>query len=105
MFVKFSSEAYENITYFNDIAKRLLSLLGHSGSVPGALKASELPAALVRLQQGLEQDKKAHPASNNADDGEAEISLSTRAIPLIHLVQASIAQDCDVLWVESRSPD
>ncbi len=103
MFVTFSSEAYENITYFNAVAKRLLSLMGHSGTVPGAIKAQELPAALIRLQQGIEQDKKAHPA-NNMDD-EAEISLATRAIPLIHLLQAAIENDCDVLWNSSKSPD
>ncbi len=105
MFVTFRSDAYEDITYFNDVAKRLLSLMGHSGTVPGAITSDLLPQALNNLQQGLELEKnKTPPARQNSDDDEFEISLGKRAVPLLNLLQAAIKQNCDVVWGSSRSP-
>lgn len=102
MFVTFSSQAYENISYFEIVAKQLLSLMGHSGTVPGAFKAEDVPQALSSLQQGLAEQKET--PSFVVDDDEAEISLAKRAVPLISLLQAAANNDCDVLWDYSNSP-
>lgn len=96
MLVTFRSDAYENITYFGDIAKQLLALMGHSGAIPGAIKSHDVPEALSRLQQGLAQNETAAEQEN--EDGEVQIGLAKRAIPLIKLLHASIKEDCDVLW-------
>jgi len=95
MLVTFHTDAYENITYFADVAKRLLSLMGHSGAIPGAIKAENLPEALEKLQSGLGTEKK---VVENEEDGEPQISLAKRAVPLISLLQAAIKKDKDVLW-------
>ena len=95
MLVTFHTDAYEDITYFADVAKSLLSLMGHSGTIPGAIKSEDLSEALEKLQSGLKKDKKVVPKD---DEDEAEISLAKRAIPLIHLLQAAIKKDKDVLW-------
>jgi len=95
MFVTFKSDAYENITYFHSIAKELISLMGHSGTIPGALKAAELPSALQNLHHGLPYS----PNNPSADeDDEPEISLAKRAVPLIKLIEAAIEKNYDVLW-------
>lgn len=106
MFVTFHCDAYENISYFNGVAKQLLSLMGHSGTVPGALKFEQVPEALDNLQRGLGLEKGKTPifSQNKDDDDESEISLAKRAIPLIHLLEAASKKNCDVLWMESRSP-
>ena len=49
MLVTFSCPVYANITMFGDVAVRLLKLMGHSGTTPGALLADDVPAALERL--------------------------------------------------------
>lgn len=99
MFVTFTSHAYENITYFHSVAKQLITLMDHSGAIPGAIKAADLPHALNNLQHGLPH----HEAPVfSADDDEPEISLAKRAVPLIHLLEASIKKNCDVLWSESK---
>lgn len=95
MLVTFSTDAYENITYFHSVAQDLLALMGHSGTVPGAIKARDLPDALNRLKQGLGQEQR---DALSSDDEEQDISLAKRAIPLIHLLEAAIKKDCDVLW-------
>lgn len=99
MFITFQSDAYENITYFSEVAKQLLFLMGHSGAVPGAIKSEEVPEALSKLQHGLEMEKRTQPSPHdNDDDYEPAISLTKRAIPLINMLQAAIKKDCDVLW-------
>jgi hypothetical protein len=99
--ITFRCDAYENISYFSDVAKSLLSLMGHSGTVPGALKAEEVANALANLQKGLGGQKE-HKSSlterDNEDDNEPKIGLAKRAIPLISLLQAALKKECDVLW-------
>lgn len=97
MFVTFTSDAYENITYFHSVAKQLITLMDHSGAIPGAIKAADLPHALTNLQHGLPHDP-ATPIAFADEEDEPAISLTKRAIPLIHLLEASIKKNCDVLW-------
>lgn len=53
MLVTFRSNAWSNITMFGDVAVTLLRMAGHSGTVPSAMLAGELPSALARLKQAL----------------------------------------------------
>ncbi|CAM2981676.1 Domain of uncharacterised function (DUF1840) [Legionella steigerwaltii] len=95
MLVTFHTDAYEDIMYFADVAKRLLSLMGHSGTIPGAIKAENIPEALEKLQSALSKEKK---GAEDDEENEPVISLAKRAIPLISLLQAAIKKDKDVLW-------
>ncbi len=100
MFVTFTSEAYENITYFHSVAKQLIILMDHSGAIPGAIKAADLSQALNNLKHGLpHQDI----AASMGDEDEPEISLVKRAVPLIHLLEASIKKNCDVIWRDDKN--
>lgn len=94
--ITFTSDAYENISYFNDVAKQLLQAMGHSGAIPGALKTDEIPSALSQLQKNAATG--AIPAAGAGDEEEPEISLNKRAIPLINMLQAAINKKADVLW-------
>ena len=53
MLVTFRTKAHANITMFGDVAVTLLKLAGHSGTVPSAILAQDIPAALVKLEGGL----------------------------------------------------
>lgn len=89
-----------------DAALALLKAMGHSGSVPGAILAADLPAALVRLRKAL--DDHAHapppppPPTDAEDDDEREreppVTLRMRALPLIDMVETAIARDSDLMW-------
>ncbi|MBN9231953.1 MAG: hypothetical protein BGO90_13825 [Legionella sp. 40-6] len=92
MLVTFYSKAYEDITYFGEIAKTLIHMMGHSGAIPGAIKAQDLPAALDSLRHELQNSKAADAEDDNA------VGLAKRAVPLINLIQAAIKKDCDILW-------
>lgn len=76
---------------FGDVAVRLLHLMGHSGTVPGALLAENVQAALERLEAAVEADKQLlHPQkSAEEEDDEPAVTLSHRALPMIELLKAA----------------
>ena len=97
MLVTFKTKAYADITMFGDIAVSLLKMMGHSGTVPSAILAEDLPAALERLTAALDSETGLPPVENINDD-EPPVSMHIRAIPLIELLKAAIKQGADVMW-------
>jgi len=100
MLVTFSCPVYADITMFGDVAIRLLKLMGHSGTVPGALLAEDVQPALERLVAAIEADKQSQDPEKSADeeDGEPVVSLSQRAFPLIELLTAAAKANRNVMW-------
>ncbi|CAG0976153.1 hypothetical protein ANAEL_01460 [Anaerolineales bacterium] len=103
MLVTFTCKAYADITMFGDVAKRLLKMMGQSGTVPSAIMAEDVPAALDRLTRAIESEKVVPTPDRpmNAQDDEANqqaVSLKTRALPLIELLTAAVKEDCNVMW-------
>jgi len=85
MLVTFSCPAYADITMFGDVAVRLLKLMGHSGTVPGALLAEDVEAALERLEAAVEADEQLRKPDESVEGEEDDpaVSLPHRALPLI----------------------
>ncbi len=97
MLVTFTTDAYADITMFGDVAVALLKMMGHTGTVPSAILAEDVPAALSRLTAGVEAEKEA-PTIEDEDEDEPQVSLSNRALPLIDLLTAAAKDGCDVMW-------
>ena len=93
---------------FGDAATRLLKLLGRSGTIPGAIVSADLPAALASLRAGIERDgHKPAPEPGaqvptaeelDADPRRAPVSLRTRAVPLIELIETAVARKQTSMW-------
>ncbi len=107
MIVTFRSKAHADIMMFGDIAISLLKLMGHSGTVPSALLAEDVPAALERLKTAIaahkatvedESDSVQDDDDNDDDSGECTVNLAHRALPLIELLEASATAKCNVMW-------
>ena len=100
MLVTFSCEAYADITMFGDIAKSMLTMMGHSATVPGAILADDVPSALARLQDALEVQENLPETDSSSQDEEDEddVSLAHRALPLVELLEAAASRHCDVMW-------
>ena len=103
MLVTFTTKAYADITMFGDVALGMLKMMGHSETVPGALLAEDVPAALDRLKRAIAMGE-ATPARNESreaqddDPDEPPVSLAHRALPLIELLAAAAQQKADVMW-------
>lgn len=105
MIVKFSTRAGAFVMH-GDAAVALLRGMGHSGTVPGAILAADLPAALAQLRTFLESAAAAPPApptpvpDRDADEEETEppVSLRMRSLPLIDMIETAIARESDLMW-------
>lgn len=104
MLLTFRCKVSGNVTMFGDIGLQMLKMMGHSGTVPGAILAKDVPQALKLLEAAIEQEKKnAQPTIDLDDDDEESaielpVSLVNRAIPLIALLRAAADEECDVMW-------
>jgi len=108
--VTFTTEAYADITMFGSAATSLLKMMGQSGNVPGALMAEDIAGALEQLRQSLDEvssgssDEAAAEAdeqdmTRSADDDDAPpVSIATRAMPLVQLLEAAHAAQANVRW-------
>lgn len=100
MLVEFHSEV-GTLIMFGDVAVELLKLMGHSGTVPSAILAADIPATIDRLQRALAQappEPQPAPERRDKDEREPRVSLQQRAYPLIELLRRAAEQDCAVLW-------
>jgi len=109
MIVKFSTR-YGRITLLGESAVTLLKLAGHTGTVPSAVLAADLPAFLKRLRAELEVHGDelspppiAEPPADEQDDEErrdqpAAVSLRKRAVPLVEMIETAIARGSDLMW-------
>ncbi len=97
MLVTFTTDAYADITMFGDVALALLKMMGHSGTVPGAILAEDVPLALDRLKAAIAKET-APPPTDDKDDDEPVVSMAHRALPLINLLAAAAKAESNVMW-------
>ena len=111
MLIKFSSNAAGSFTMLGQVALALIKMMTNEARQEGALKGSDIDAALNRLRKRVQQPgATAAPtgleAGNKADEEEDEepVDLSARAFPLIEMLEAASAQasgdnrDVYVMW-------
>ena len=97
MLVTFTTKAYADITMFGNVALAMLQMMGHSTTVPGAILAEDVPAALSRLRAAIDAEK-ASPPVEDKDADEPVVSLAHRALPLIELLAAAAKAESNVMW-------
>ena len=102
MLVKFQTKSYPTIIMFGDVAKKLIKFMGHTGAIPSAIDAKDVPSALRNLQEALKNEinttGNSSKSDNNEDDEEEYISIDKRANPLIELLQSAKKEDEYVMW-------
>jgi hypothetical protein len=81
---------------FEDVAVFLLKKMGHSGTIPSAILPEDIPQALEQLKQALGEEQE-EPADGEEGE-EPKVSMSRRAYPLIKMLEASLAENCEVIW-------
>ena len=102
MLVVFTSKAFYDITMFGDVAEQLIKMMGHSGTIPSALGADDVPAALERLQGAVKAEEAKPKTERNAgeekEEEEEHVSLTNRAFPLIEMLTAAAEEHAGVMW-------
>ena len=102
MLIKFKTTAsYPEITMFGEVALKLLAMMGRSGTVPSAISAEDIPAALQSLRKAVAEADAAledQPPDEEEEGEERRVSLHNRALPLIEMLEAAEREDVPVMW-------
>lgn len=96
MLVRFTSKSAASVSMFEKDAARLLKLMGHSGTIPGAIRAKDVAERLATLEKALSVDVPEEPA--RSEDEEPPVPINRRAYPLMELMRTAIATDENVMW-------
>lgn len=75
--VTFTTDAYADITMLGDIALKMLKMMGHSATVPGAILAEDVPTALDLLKTAINSGELL-PQAQGSDEDEQDISMIHR---------------------------
>ncbi|MCZ6798500.1 MAG: DUF1840 domain-containing protein [Gammaproteobacteria bacterium] len=98
MLITFKTKSYANIMMFGEVALKLLKMMDFGVSVPGGIIAEDVPQALSNLQRQLESVIDVVEPADDAEDDQPAVSLHTRALPLIELLQSAVADQNNVRW-------
>ena len=85
---------------FGDVAEKLIEMMGHSGTVPGAIAAKDVPEVLERLKNNIASHENDSPENNLEDDDDEKdkVKLSGRAFPLIEMLAKAVNEDAGIRW-------
>jgi len=96
MLIEISGERTGSIVMFGNAAKSLLKMMGQSGQPEGALREEDVSGALESLHAAL----KTMPddSATNSDEDDDHVSLRTRAVPLIKLLEECVEKGGYLMW-------
>ena len=106
MIVKFWTR-FDQFTMQGVPAVALIQAFGHTGTVPGAVLAADLPSALAQLERTLETAGHTTPGyvppPEDADENagrpqDPPVTLRTRAMPLLAMMRGAIKGGSDLMW-------
>jgi len=98
MLITFKSKAYANILMMGDVGMKMLEMMDFGSSLPGAIDAPDVASALDNLKQALEKIPLQVEPAGDAEEDQPAVSLHTRAVPLLELLEAAVAQEEYVRW-------
>ncbi len=97
MLIEISGEHTGSVVMFGSVATQLLKMMGQSGNNEGAIREPDVPQALSKLKEALAAVPVADKKPQDEED-DNEVSINTRAKPLIDLLENSITEGGYVMW-------
>jgi hypothetical protein len=102
----FRSDAAADIMMFDDIAKRMMEIIGREFSPRGIITVAQLPDAITQLRAAATEDRIAHAGAYDRPEFEevpgqprrAYVGLAPRIVPLAEMFEYSLKADKPVLW-------
>lgn len=105
MIFRFKSRATPDFVMLETHARQLFSIIGKSASPTGVVTVAEMPAAISAIEAAMAQEGSsthnhdAFAAEGHDEDAEKQhIGLHQRAVPLLHMLKNSLADNKDVIW-------
>ncbi|WGZ94007.1 MAG: DUF1840 domain-containing protein [Candidatus Thiothrix putei] len=104
--IRFTSPAAASVSMFEKDAKALIRMMGHSGTIPSAIRAEDVATALQCLEAALKAEAAQTDATTKqppADAEETAVSTNVRAYPLLELLRAAVAKQKNVMWEQDKA--
>jgi hypothetical protein len=103
MLIEFKSKGSASVLMFGDVAKSLIRMMGHTGTIPSSIAAPDVANALEKLRAALAVENQASEAVTQSDDeiddqAPAPVSLAKRAVPLVQMLDKAAKQGDFVSW-------
>jgi len=113
MLVRLTSSTSGEVILFAEHAHRLFEIIGKERTARGVFALEQLPDAMARLRQAVEDEKAATPRAAQgrpvrvqddkaedagADKPEIAVGLAQRAYPLIRLMERTQNEGGFILW-------
>lgn len=98
MLITFKTKSYANITMLGDIGLKMLKMMDYGIGVPGGIIAENVGSALENLKQGLVNMPDQVVTAKQEEDDQPVVSIHTRAVPLLALLQSAVDNDNQVRW-------
>ena len=104
--IVFRSDAAADIMMFDDVAKRMMEIVGREFSTRGIITVEQLPEAIAKLRAAIAEDRAAHAGEYDRPELEevpgaprrAYVGLAPRAIPLAEMFEYSLKAEKPVMW-------
>ena len=104
--IVFRSDAAADIMMFDDVAKRMMEIIGRDFSARGIITVEQLPEAISRLREAIAADRTANagqydrPEFEEAASGAKRefVGLAPRAVPLAEMFEYSLKAEKPVMW-------
>lgn len=98
MLMTFQCIACADITMFGSVGLQMVKMMGEHESASGAINEDNVPAALEKLKAAVAHAKENDHTPSSYDGDEQSVSIATRAVPLIDMLNAAIEEHCPVMW-------
>lgn len=101
--ITFQSEVAGDVMMFDEVAHRMMDLMGKERTQRGVVTVEQLPDCIARLKAAIAEDRARARGDRQGDEEEetgvaARVSLAQRALPLVELLERSFARGKPVLW-------
>ena len=84
-----------------DIAEKLLKVMGKEPGPTGIVTVEQIPAAVAALRNNLpteDPDEKGESTDDGDDEPKSSVSLQQRAFPLIEMMETALKAGKDITW-------
>ncbi len=104
--IVFRSDAAADIMMFDDVAKRMMEIMGREFSTRSIITVEQLPEAIALLRAAIADDRARHAGQYDTPETEevpgggkrAYVGLAQRAVPLVEMLEYSLKAEKPVLW-------
>lgn len=99
--ITFQSDASGDVMMFDEVAHRMMEIMGKERTARGVITVEQMPECIARLKAAIAADR-AQGRSRDDEEEEtgvaARVGLAQRALPLVELIERSLAREKPVLW-------